>query len=87
MIHYLHCPSTPEIPQTAPIDTSTIEAIVRHIMEEQSKTLSSEIKETIAEQPKWNKPNAENIQFNETTELLGEDGVASIANTMAMFRK
>lgn len=87
VMHYLHCSNTPEIPQAAPIDTALIESIVRRIMEEQSKSLSVPKKETGKEEPQRSKPKTESIRYDEAAELLGEDGVAAIANTMAMFRK
>lgn len=86
VMHYLHCPNTPEIPQPALIDTAAIETIVRRIMEEQSKA-SSTPKEDMKEVPKRNVPKTESIRYDEAAELLGEDGVAAIANTVAMFRK
>ncbi len=87
VMHYLHCSNTPEIPQAAPIDTAAIETIVRRIMEEQNKPLSVPEKETAKSEPQRSKPKTESIRFDEAAELLGEDGVAAIANTMAMFRR
>ncbi len=86
VIHYLHCSNTPDIPQMAPIDAAAIESIVRRIMEEQSKPLPVP-KEGVKESPKRIVPKTESIRYDEAAELLGEDGVAAIANTMAMFRK
>lgn len=87
VMHYLHCSNTPEIPQAVPIDTAAIETVVRRIMEEQGKSLSVSKKETAKDEPQRSKPKAESIRYDEAAELLGEDGVAAIANTMAMFRK
>ncbi len=84
--HYLHCSNTPDIPQAVPIDTAAIEAIVRRIMEEHSKA-SSAPKEDMKEVPKRSVSKTESIRYDEAAELLGEDGIAAIANTMAMFRK
>ena len=86
VMHYLHCSNAPEIPQPALIDTVTVETIVRRIMEEQSKSLPA-AKEDVKEKPKRSVPKTESIRYDEAAELLGEDGVAAIANTMAMFRK
>lgn len=86
VMHYLHCSNTPEITQAAPIDTAAIETIVRRIMEEQGKSLSVP-KEGVKKLPKRIVPNTESIQYDEATELLGKDGITSIVNTMAMFRK
>ena len=84
VMHYLHCKETPDIPQPAPIDVDAIEAIVRRIMEEtKEKPLavgnenSMQLKRTVK---------SEQIGFGDATELLGEDGLQAIANTMAQFR-
>ena len=86
VMHYLHCSNTPDIPQIVPIDTAAIETIVRRIMEEQNKSLSVP-KEGVKESPKRIVPKTESIQYDEAAELLGDDGVETIANTIAMFRK
>lgn len=87
VMHYLHCSNTPDIPQAAPVDTAAIEAIVRRIMEEQNRTSAVLSKEAAPEQPVRRIPKTESIQYDEAAELLGEDGIAAIASTMAMFRK
>ncbi len=86
VMHYLHCSNTPEIPQPALIDTAAIETIVRRIMEEQSQPLSVQ-EEYVKESPTQSVPKTESIRYDEAAELLGEDGIAAIANTMSMFRK
>lgn len=86
VMHYLHCSHTPEIPQAVPIDTAVIESIVRRIMEEQSKPSSAPGKEAVKDKPQPIKPKTESIRYDEAAELLGEDGVAAIANTIGRFR-
>ena len=85
VMHYLHCSETPDIPQPAPIDVDAIEAIVRRIMEEAKKKPlangnenSMQIKRTVT---------SEQTDFGDAAELLGEDGLQAISNTMARFRK
>ena len=78
--HYLHCPETPEIPQIPPTDIEAIEVIVRRIMEEQNKR-DTESNTIIHSQQ------SENIQCDENVSFLGQDGMAAIANTIAMFRR
>lgn len=34
-----------------------------------------------------NHPKTESVHYDETAELLGKEGLAAIANTMAAFRK
>lgn len=87
VMHYLHCSNTPKIPQAAPIDATAIEAIVRRIMEEQNKPDAVPLKADVPKQPIRRISKTESIRYDEAAELLGEDGIAAIANTMAMFRK
>ena len=85
VMHYLHCSETPDIPQPPPIDTNAIEMIVRRIMKEQSNSVPVP-KEEAKKSPERN-VHAESIRYDEVEELLGEDGIAAIKNTMASFRK
>lgn len=85
VLHYLHCSETPDIPQPAPIDTEAIEAIVRRIMmEEQTEKKPST--ET-GQEPVRRSVKSEQIDFGDAADLLGEDGMAAIKNTMASFRR
>ena len=82
--HYLHCSETPDIPQPAPVDTSAIETIVRRIMEEHTgRQTPPEVKQ----EPAKRTVKSEQIDFGDAAELLGEEGVAAIRNTMANFRR
>lgn len=84
VLHYLHCSETPDIPQPAPVDTVAIEKIVRRIMEEQTerKSPAENTQESVRRSVK-----SEQIDFGDAADLLGEDGVAAIRNTMASFRR
>lgn len=82
--HYLHCPETPDIPQTAPVNTNAIEDIVRRIIEEKYKPVPA-IQETVKEHTSY--PKTEKIQCDESVELLGKEGLMSIANTLKAFKK
>lgn len=82
--HYLHCSETPDIPQPAPVDTVAIETIVRRIMEEQS---SKQKPPEDKQEPVKRTVKSEQIDFGDAAELLGEEGVAAIRNTMASFRR
>ena len=84
--HYLHCPETPDIPQPVPVDTRMIEVIVRRILEEQEKPAPVS-QEPPTKQPRQTVTKAEDIHYGEAAELLGAEGLAAIANTMAAFRK
>lgn len=79
-MHYLHCSKTPDIPQPPPIDTNAIEMIVRRIMaEESSKPI---VDGQISPIPAQKYVNSELIDFNDGIDLLGEDSIAAIKNTI-----
>ena len=84
ILHYLYCSETLDIPQPTPIDINTIEVIVRRIMEEKfDKKEPTEAKY----EPVRRAVKSEQIDFGDAADLLGEDGIATIKNTMASFRK
>lgn len=85
VMHYLHCSETPDIPLPVPIDISAIETIVRRIMEEEkAQSVAGESNTTVT--PK-RIVKSEQIDFREAADVLGEEGVAAIAKTMANFRR
>lgn len=83
VMHYIHCPETPEIPQTAPINTDAIENIVRRILHEKS---TSEPAPQDASKAKRER-HAEKLQYEDAADMIGDDGLAAIRNTMTVFRK
>ena len=83
VMHYLHCPETPEIPQAAPLNTDVIEVIIRRVLQEQNTSAS-----TASDTPKIKQDrHTENIQYEDAADMLGEDGFFAIRNTMAVIRK
>lgn len=84
VLHYIHCSETPDIPQQPPINTDAIETIVRRIMEERShETIRQDVRQT----PEKKTVKSEEIAFDDAAELLGEDGMAAVRNTIASFRR
>lgn len=84
VLHYIHCSETPDIPQQPPINTDAIETIVRRIMEECShETIRQDARQT----PEKKTVKSEEIAFDDAAELLGEDGMAAVRNTIASFRR
>ncbi|WP_418541391.1 hypothetical protein [Hominenteromicrobium sp.] len=84
VLHYIHCSETPDIPQQPPVNTDAIEAIVRRIMEEYSENPTPK---DVGQAPEKKTVKSEEIAFDDAAELLGEDGMAAIKNTMASFRR
>lgn len=84
VLHYIHCTETPDIPQSPPLNTDAIETIVRRIMEEYAQ---KPIRQDVRSMPEKKPVKTEKIAFDDAAELLGEDGMAAIKNTMASFRR
>lgn len=84
VLHYIHCSETPDIPQQQPVNTDAIETIVRRIIEEYSeKPTRQDVRKT----PEEKTVKSEEIAFDDAAELLGEDGIAAVRNTIASFRR
>lgn len=84
VLHYIQCSETPDIPQQPPINTDVIETIVRRIMEECShETIRQDARQTLEKKT----VKSEEIAFDDAAELLGEDGMAAVRNTIASFRR
>lgn len=85
VMHYVHCSQTPDIPQEPPVDTALIETVMRKILKEQSE--EPQIKKAEKHRPPTVQAPEDDFDFNEAADALGADGLAAIANTMAMFRR
>ena len=84
VLHYIHCSETPDIPQQPPVNTDAIETIVPRIIEEYSeKPTRQDVRKT----PEKKTVKSEEIAFDDAAELLGEDGIAAVRNTIASFRR
>lgn len=79
VMHYI------DIPQEPPVDTALIETVVRKILKEQSK--EPQIKKAEKHRPPTVQAPEDDFDFDEAADALGADGLAAIANTMAMFRR
>lgn len=84
VMHYIHCSETPHIPEPVISDAEMIEKVVLRILEEQEKKNDKQENriETVEKRP----IKSEEIDFGDTAEILGEDGVTAIAKTIASFR-
>ena len=85
VMHYIHCSQTPDIPQEPPLDTKLIETVVRQILKEQQ--IMPPALEPEQQSAPILPPADNDLRYAEAAETLGENGLAAIANTMAMFRR
>lgn len=83
VLHYLHCPQTPDIPQPASADYTAVEAIVRRILDERLPEPPAQHQKQSAKK-KLHK--SEDIRLEDAEAILGEDGMAAIADTLSAFR-
>lgn len=84
VLHYIHCAETPVIPQPAQIDIKVIEEVVLRILRQQSVADPvPEPKQTPDKRPTI----SESIHMDEMEDLLGKDGMSTIVNTLAAFRR
>ena len=84
VLHYIYCSETPDIPQQPPVNTDAIETIVRRIIEEYSEKPT---RQDVRKAPEKKTVKSEEIAFDDAAELLGEDGIAAVRNTIASFRR
>ena len=85
VLHYIHCPETPEIPEPQPIDRNLLEQLVMDILKRQDgelRTLPHHEEpvglvepELIPEVP------------TELEKLFGKEGISAIASTLTAFQR
>ena len=85
VMHYIHCSQTPDIPQEPPLDTKLIETVVRQILKEQQ--IMPPAPEPEQQSAPILPPADNDLHYAEAAETLGGDGMADMANTMALFRR
>lgn len=83
IMHYMHCSETPNIPEPAMQDIDIIEKVVRRILEEQGK--NNKLENNIQKEAR-HPIKSEEIDLGDTADILGTEGMAAIAKTMASFR-
>lgn len=87
VLHYENCGETPSIPRTADLD-KIIEAVVYRILQDREDSGPNKaINETPPGQPKPPRRPAEEINFDDALEALGENGFNAVAGALEMFRK
>ena len=84
VLHYIHCPETPDIPQPMPVDSKMIEEVVLRILRQQ--TAAGPLPEP-DHQPARRETKSESVHMDDMEDLLGKDGMSAIVNTLAAFRR
>lgn len=84
VLHYIHCTETPDIPQPVPVDSKMIEEIVLRILQQRTAAgPTPEPKQTTTKRP----TKSESVHMDEMEDLLGKEGMSTIVNTLAAFRR
>ncbi|MDD4510307.1 MAG: hypothetical protein PHY23_05340 [Oscillospiraceae bacterium] len=87
VLHYLNCKETPDISIPVPLDYATIEKVVMQILEQhksvqQEKMMEPDISQDLPRKMR----KSDSIRFNEVSDVLGEDGIDSIMNSLAAIQ-
>lgn len=85
VLHYIHCPETPEIPEPQPIDRNLLEQLVMDILKRQGGELRSvsqneEPAAVVEPEPILEVP-------TELEKLFGKEGLSAIASTLTAFQR
>lgn len=85
VLHYIHCPETPEIPEPQPIDKDRLEKLVLDILSRQRKEAQTTYhQETPAEE---RAPELIPEVPTELEKLFGKEGISAIASTLSAFQR
>lgn len=85
ILHYIHCPETPEIPEPQPIDRDLLEQLVMDILKRQGGELQSTHQK---EEPGVaNEPELLPEVPTELEKLFGKNGISAIASTLTAFQR
>lgn len=85
VLHYIHCPETPEIPGPLSIDRSMLEQMVMDILKRQGGELHSSAQKE--ESAGVAKPELTPEVPTELEKLFGRDGISAISSTLMAFQK
>ena len=85
VLHYIHCPETPEVPEPQPIDRNLLEQLVMDILKRQGGELRSvsqneEPAAVVEPEPILEVP-------TELEKLFGKEGLSAIASTLTAFQR
>lgn len=88
VMHYLHCPQTPEIPQQSIIGQDELEKRVLEILQRYAVPRQNKVPEIVVEQlPEVEQPLQTPEPADDIQELFSPELSAAIANTIAAFCK
>ena len=88
VMHYLNCNETPpmQAPTPSAVDKETILAVVAQYLKEREQIAAKPREPDVRPQPVQKQPQSEEVTLNSAAEdLLGEDGLAAIRNSLASF--
>lgn len=87
VLHYIHCTQAPDIPQPAPVDHTAIEVIVRRILAEQEQKPGQAQPQPLKKEQGKPLRQSEDIRFEDAAQMLGEESLAAIADTLSALRR
>ena len=88
ILHYVHCPETPDIRSAAAVDSTEIERIVRHVLAQQQTAAPSALRQGGQEPGEavvpWEEPDS---SLPDTRNPAEDADKAAILQTLDAFRK
>lgn len=88
ILHYVHCPETPDIRSAAAVDSTEIERIVRHVLAQQQTATPSALRQGGQEPGEavipWEEPDS---SLPDTRNPAEDADKAAILQTLDAFRK
>ena len=92
VLHYVNCDATPDANFSARLDEKSIEAIVNRVLKERQESgmatppVSVPVVE-VESQPDQSSLHTEDVDFDDVTEALGEEGIKAVIDALDMFKR
>jgi len=88
VLHYENCGETPNIQRLAAFDEKVIEAVVNRILRDREENgAPAPVGPVSVKQTETRSQSADEVNFDDAVEALGEDGFKAVAGALDMFRK
>jgi len=92
VLHYVSCDATPDTNLPARLDEKAVDAIIKRILPNQQESGTTVLPisvpvDQVESQSKQSSLYTEDVDFDDVTEVLGEDGMKAVTDALDMFRK
>jgi len=88
VLHYENCGEVPNMQRPAAFDEKVIEAVVNRILRDRAESVAYAPAGAVSvKRTEMQSQPADEINFDDAVEALGEDGFKAVAGALDMFRK